>query len=86
MIDRFTEEAARLANMPSLTKAEERRFAFLVREIAAIRAGKASAIEAPVTRSRDEQREQALAQLKDAGVKSGHREKVLKILRPELSI
>lgn len=101
MLNKFIAEATNLANKPELTKAEERRFAFLLSAISDVRGGKSieetndnyrseqlvrlGELPASVSARKQEQRDRLLSQLKEIGIKRGYREKVLAKLRPDLS-
>lgn len=85
MTSAFVTEATTLATKTYLNKAETRRFAFLIATIAEERAAELRAATPP-TINKEEERRRMLASLQDLGIKSGHREKVLKILRPDLAL
>ena len=102
MLENFIKEATNLANKPELTATEQRRFTFLLTTIVQLRSGKSiDAInddyrneqlvrlgELPVgaTERHEQERNALLEKFKTAGIKRGHRDKLLKVLRPDLAL
>lgn len=73
MTNAFINEASALASKTVLSKAEQRRFSFLLIEINEER----NAQRKPSPQSKAELRSRLLADLKEIGIKRGHREKVV---------
>ena len=84
MTSAFVTEASKLASYPTLSKAEQRRFAFLIAAITEERTAELRRATPP-TVNKVEERNRVLATLKEIGIKRGYREKVLRVLRPELA-
>lgn len=102
MLENFVKEATNLANELELTATEQRRFSFLLTTIVQLRSGKTiDAIndayrneqlvrlgELPIGASerRAAERDALLEKFKTVGIKRGYRDKLLKILRPDLAL